>query len=190
MIELRRAGQRFHTRQPDIETWHSLSAGAHYDPDNVGFGPLIGVDEHRLDPGAGFGWHRHQGVRIVSYVLSGTLRHEDSAGVREIGAGQVLWQVADAGIEHAEGNASSTEELRFVQMTVLATGRAVFDIVAAPGGLDSPGGYVFVAEGTVRIGAVMLQPGDAAVVRDESVELEGGGTALVWRLGLGAVTDS
>jgi hypothetical protein len=190
VIELRRAGQRFHTRQPDIETWHSLSAGAHYDPDNVGFGPLIGVDEHRLGPGAGFGWHRHQGVRIVSYVLSGTLRHEDSAGVREIGAGQVLWQVADAGIEHAEGNASSTEELRFVQMTVLATGRAAFDIVAAPGRLDSPGGYVFVADGTVRIGVVMLQPGDAAVVRDESVELEGAGTALVWRLGFGAVTDS
>jgi uncharacterized RmlC-like cupin family protein len=190
VIELRRAGLRFHTRQSGIETWHSFSAGAHYDSDNVGVGPLIGVDEHRLDPGAGFGWHRHRGVRIVSYVLSGTLRHEDSAGRCEIGPGQVLCQMADAGIEHAEGNASSTEELCFVQMTVLATGTADFDVVAAPGRLESPGGYAFVADGTVRIGAVMLQPGDAAVVRDESVELYGVGTALVWRLGFGVGTDS
>ena len=47
MIELRRAGQRFHTSQPGIETWHSFSAGAHYDPDNVAFGPLVGVDVER-----------------------------------------------------------------------------------------------------------------------------------------------
>ena len=88
------------------------------------------------------------------------------------------------------GNASSTDELRFVDDLLLATGRADLDVVAVPGRLESPGGYVFVADGTVRIGGVILQPGDAAAVRDESVELDGAGTALVWRLGFGAVTDS
>ena len=30
-------------------TWHSFSYGAHYDPDNVGFGPLIAINTERIE---------------------------------------------------------------------------------------------------------------------------------------------
>ncbi|WP_375483199.1 pirin family protein [uncultured Jatrophihabitans sp.] len=109
--------------QPGIVSKHTFSAGAHYDPDNVAFGPIVGLDEHTVDPGAGFDWHGHRGVHIVSWVLAGTLRHEDSNGVeRFVRPGVLLVQSTGGGIRHRETNASDTEPLRFVQITLLGDG--------------------------------------------------------------------
>jgi quercetin 2,3-dioxygenase len=181
VIEPRRAGQRFHTSQPGIETWHSFSAGAHYDPENVALGPLVGVDEHHLAGGAGFDWHEHRGVVIVSYVLSGVLRHEDSAGVREISAGGTLVQSAEEVIRHAEGNASATEPLRFVQLTVLVGQGARFDVGATPCRIAAPGGYAFVAIGSAEVAGTRLRPGDEVRVSGEALELTGEATVLRWQ---------
>ena len=179
MIELRRAGQRFHTSQPGIETWHSFSAGAHYDPDNVAFGPLVGVDEHHLAGGADFDWHDHRGVVIVSYVLAGVLRHEDAGGVRDVAAGQTLVQ-SEPGIRHAERNASTTELLRFVQLTALAERGARFDVCATPCRIAEPGGYVFVAAGHAEAAGTRLAPGDE-IRAAEQLELTGEATVLLWQ---------
>ena len=179
MIELRRAGQRFHTSQPGIETWHSFSAGAHYDPDNVAFGPLVGVDEHHLAGGAAFDWHDHRGVVIVSYVLAGVLRHEDAGGVRDVRAGQTLVQ-SEPGIRHAERNASTTEPLRFVQLTALAERGARFDVCATPCRIAEPGGYVFVAAGHAEAAGTRLAPGDE-IRAAEQLELTGEATVLLWQ---------
>jgi quercetin dioxygenase-like cupin family protein len=112
---------RFLTEQPGITSWHCFSAGPHYAPSRLSFGPVVGVDEHLVAPGAGFDWHGHRGVRIVSWILDGTLRHEDSrGGERLVGAGSLLVQAAGGGIRHREWNASDTEPLRFVQITLLA----------------------------------------------------------------------
>jgi hypothetical protein len=181
VIEPRRAGQRCRTSQPGVETWHSFSAGAHYDPDNVAFGPLVGVDEHHLTGGAGFDWHDHRGVVIVSYVLSGVLRHEDAAGTREISAGATLVQSADAVIRHAEGNAAMTEPLRFVQLTVLAGRGARFDVCATPCRIAEPGGYAFVAAGSAEAAGTRLAPGDEVRVSGEALELTGEATLLRWQ---------
>jgi quercetin 2,3-dioxygenase len=181
VIEPRRAGQRCRTSQPGVETWHSFSAGAHYDPDNVAFGPLVGVDEHHLTGGAGFDWHDHRGVVIVSYVLSGVLRHEDTAGTREIGAGATLVQSADAVIRHAEGNAAMTEPLRFVQLTVLVGRGARFDVCATPCRIAEPGGYAFVAAGSAEAAGTRLAPGDEVRVSGEALELTGEATLLRWQ---------
>jgi hypothetical protein len=120
MIDLRRAADRFRTDQPGITTWHSFSAGAHYEAENLSFGPLVGVDEHLVEAGAGFDWHAHRGVHIVSWVLDGTLRHEDSSGeVRLVRPGELFVQSAGTGIRHRETNASAAAPLRFVQTTIL-----------------------------------------------------------------------
>ena len=117
---IRRADDRFRSTHDGVETWHSFSAGAHYDPDNVAHGMLVGVDEHVVAPGAGFDWHGHRGVAIVSWVVSGRLRHEDDAGrVRRVGPGEVLVQRTGTGIRHCEVNASAREPLRMVQMTLV-----------------------------------------------------------------------
>jgi redox-sensitive bicupin YhaK (pirin superfamily) len=111
---------RFRTSQPGIASLHCFSSGPHYDPDNLSFGPILGLDEHLLEPGAGFDWHAHRGVHIVSWVLDGTLRHEDSDGVvRFVERGPLLVQSTGTGIRHTETNPSTTEPLRFVQLTIL-----------------------------------------------------------------------
>jgi quercetin 2,3-dioxygenase len=200
VIQIRRAAGRFETVQPGITTRHCFSAGAHYDPDNTAFGSLIALDEHRVAPGAGFGQHAHRGVDILSWVLAGTLRHEDPAGhIALLGPGAALHQSAGSGIEHVERNASDTEWLRFVQLVLLGD-------VATPGSLlDLPPlhvsageftvleptraieiaaarfGHLFVARGSVRVAGQELVSGDSARIRDVAVIVEGEGQVLVWR---------
>ena len=57
----------------------------------------------------GFPWHPHRGIETITYVLSGTVEHADSLGnTGRLGAGDVQWMTAGAGILHQEmpqGNA-------------------------------------------------------------------------------------
>jgi len=47
--------------------------------------------------------HPHRGFETVSYILEGELEHEDSAGHKGVlGAGDVQWMTAGAGIVHSE----------------------------------------------------------------------------------------
>ena len=80
-IDVRRATNRTRIEQPGIVTWHSFSAGPHYDPSNISFGALIAHDEHLLAAAAGFPKHAHRGVDIVSWVLDGELRHNGRRSV-------------------------------------------------------------------------------------------------------------
>ena len=198
MIEVRRAAGRFETDQPGIRTYHCFSAGAHYDPDNVSLGPLVAVDEHRVAAGAGFDRHAHRGVCIVSWVLDGTLRHEDAAGhIVNLRPGRVLVQDAGRGIEHSERNASGTDPLRFVQMSLLGDGdeprvlladlplqtRAGQLTVHRTGALrvDAPLAHLYVARGRFETGDDVLVEGDA-VRADEPLDVDGAGELLVWSL--------
>ena len=113
--DVRRAADSFVTRAPDRVTWHAFSFGPHYDAANTGHGALVVHDEHLLQPGAGFDAHPHHGVEVVTWVLDGTLRHEDDGGVlRTIGAGHVQVLSAGTGVVHSERN-DGDGPLRFVQ---------------------------------------------------------------------------
>ncbi len=117
MPDVRRAGDRFHTDGDGVSTWHSFSYGAHYDPDNVGFGPLIAINTERVEGGRGYDLHHHADVEIVTWVLEGALKHEDGTshrGVVRPGTAQRL--SAGTGVQHSEQNASTDEPLVFVQM--------------------------------------------------------------------------
>jgi redox-sensitive bicupin YhaK (pirin superfamily) len=117
MPEIRRANDRFRTVGDGVSTWHSFSYGAHYDPDNVGFGPLIAINTERIDAGRGYELHHHADVEIVTWVLEGALQHQDGTGHRGIirpGTAQRL--SAGTGVQHSEQNASDDEPLVFVQM--------------------------------------------------------------------------
>ncbi len=147
--------RRFHTMQSGIETWHALSAGAHYDPDHLSFGPVVGLDEHLVEPGAGFDWHAHRGVHIVSWVLEGTLRHEGSDGIeRVVAPGELFVQSTGDGIRHRETNASDLEALRFVQVTILADGPVRVWSASPP--VTVAGVSIDVEDGELR---VELEPG-------------------------------
>jgi len=200
VIEVRRATTRFASVQPGITSWHCFSSGAHYDPANTGFGSVIALDEHAVAAGAGFGRHAHRGVEILSWVLAGTLSHEDGAGgLERIGPGTVLYQSAGSGIEHIEANASGTEPLRFVQLVLLGpvaapqhslsepsleVGDGKFEVLVPTRPVEvaaAAHAIVFVARGSVLLNGQRLSAGDSARIRDTALRLQGNGVVLTWR---------
>ena len=117
MPDIRRAVARFRTEADGVSTSHSFSYGAHYDPDNIGFGPLVAINIERIEGGRGYDLHHHADVEIVTWVLEGALLHEDGTGHRGVirpGTAQRL--SAGTGVQHSEQNASLDEPLVFVQM--------------------------------------------------------------------------
>lgn len=123
-VEVRRAGERFHTLTSDTDTWHSFSFGDHYDPDNTGFGALTVHNEDRVRRGGGYAEHRHRDAEIITWVLSGALAHTDSTGRRgTVHRGQVQRLSAGSGVLHTERNdgyaagaAGAVDPVHFVQM--------------------------------------------------------------------------
>ena len=112
---MRAPGQRFVTRAEGRTTWHSFSFGAHYDPHNTGFGALIALNDEALPPGTGYAEHAHAETEIVTFVVSGSLRHTDcSGGSTVVGPGQVQRLCAGSGVRHAEVN-DAPGVTRFVQ---------------------------------------------------------------------------
>lgn len=117
MPDVRRADQRFHTVGDGVQTWHSFSYGAHYDPEQIRFGPVMAINTEHVAPGRGYDVHHHADVEIVTWVLAGVLRHEDSTGqAGDIRPGTAQRLSAGSGVRHAERNASESEPLVFVQM--------------------------------------------------------------------------
>jgi quercetin 2,3-dioxygenase len=116
--DVRAAGERFVTRRDGIELWHSFSFGEHYDPDNVSFGLLLASNEMVLAPGTGFEMHEHREIEVVTWVVRGSLQHQDSRGhVGLISPGAVQRMSAGSGILHSE-KTSGPEPVRAVQMWI------------------------------------------------------------------------
>ncbi|SDS90336.1 hypothetical protein SAMN04488570_2993 [Nocardioides scoriae] len=118
MIEVREAAQRSCTREEGRTTWHSFSFGAHYDPRNVGFARLAAHNDERLPPGTGYADHPHADVEVVSWVVSGSLRHASTVGSGVLGPGSVQRLSAGSGVVHSEVDDQTAGGTRFVQAWV------------------------------------------------------------------------
>jgi len=75
--------------------------------DTGDYDPFLLLDDFRNeDPKkylAGFPWHPHRGIETITYVLAGTVNHNDSLGNGgALGAGDVQWMTAGSGILHQE----------------------------------------------------------------------------------------
>lgn len=123
---LRRAAQRSETANPRVTSRSSFSFGSHYDPANVSFGALLVCNDDVVQPGPGYHDHPHADAEIVTWVVSGSLVHQDSRGHRGvIHPGVAQRMSAGSGIVHAERNdayrldpTQPVEPVRFVQMWV------------------------------------------------------------------------
>ncbi|MCW2770753.1 MAG: pirin family protein [Aeromicrobium sp.] len=166
MPEIRRAAERFHTEGDGVETWHSFSYGAHYDPDQIGFGPLMAINTERIDAARGYDEHWHADVEIVTWVLEGVLLHEDSTGEPgRIHPGTAQRLSAGTGVRHSERNASAEEPLVFVQMMLASEhdGEPEYDQVdvdPVPGVLTP----TVPVHAPAALFAVRLDPGQSVTV--------------------------
>ncbi|QNG20341.1 pirin family protein [Rhodococcus triatomae] len=126
-VHVHRAGDRLSTRISWLDSKHSFSFGQHYDPDNTHHGLLLVNNDDTVLPGEGFDTHPHKDMEIVTWVLRGSLVHQDSMGHSGvIYPGLAQRMSAGRGIMHSEKNDSwrleGTEHhqpVRFVQMWVV-----------------------------------------------------------------------
>lgn len=117
-LQFCQGSSRFVTRAEGRTTFHGYSFGAHYDPERIGFGALIAHNDERLPPGTGYPDHPHVDTEIVTFVLTGALRHTDSTGrTGVLEAGDVQRLSAGSGVVHSEVSESG-EETRFIQAWV------------------------------------------------------------------------
>ncbi|MDL4914724.1 MAG: pirin family protein [Enterobacterales bacterium endosymbiont of Blomia tropicalis] len=120
MIYLRKAEARGHASHGWLDSWHTFSFANYYDANFMGFSALRVINEDVIDPGQGFGTHPHKDMEILTYVLSGTVEHQDSMGNKEqIPAGEFQIMSAGTGVRHSEYNASSTEALHLYQIWII-----------------------------------------------------------------------
>jgi redox-sensitive bicupin YhaK (pirin superfamily) len=166
MLNFRDRGARGAAKMGWLDSKHSFSFGSYHDPKQMGFRSLRVINEDRVVPGAGFPRHAHADMEIISYVLEGSLEHQDSIGTGSvIRPGELQRMSAGTGIEHSEYNASQTEPVHFLQIWIVPEKRGIapsYEQKALPA----------VAEGETRLDLIGSRDGrDGSVTIHQDVSL-------------------
>ena len=120
MMTFRKARERGHAEHGWLDTWHTFSFADYHDPDWMGYRSLRVINDDIVAPRMGFGKHPHRDMEIITYILSGSLAHEDSMGNgRTITAGEFQYMAAGTGVQHSEQNPSATEAVHLLQVWIM-----------------------------------------------------------------------
>jgi quercetin 2,3-dioxygenase len=167
-VDVRRAGERSGTRLGWLDSKHSFSFGRRYDPANTHHGLLLVNNDDTVKPGTGFETHPHRDMEIVTWVLQGSLVHQDSEGhTGVIYPGLAQRMSAGTGILHSEKNdswrlagAEHTDPVHFVQMWVVPDETGI-----TPGYEQLEIGHELLAGGLVPVASGMPEHDGAAAIR-------------------------
>lgn len=93
---------------------------------NSQFGILRVLNDDLVQPNRGFGEHPHRDVEICTYIVEGSLSHQDSTGTEEtLSRGAVQFMTAGSGIYHSEHNRDTKLPLRFLQLWITTRKRGL-----------------------------------------------------------------
>ncbi|MBU6375181.1 MAG: pirin family protein [Bdellovibrionales bacterium] len=124
--KVRKSSDRGHFDHGWLKTAHSFSFSQYLDRNWMGYRALRVINEDWVAAGEGFDPHPHDNMEIITVVLEGALRHEDSMGNGSIiGPGDVQRMSAGSGILHSEFNSSSTEPVHLLQIWILPDQKSV-----------------------------------------------------------------
>ena len=167
-VDIRRADERFKTRIDWLDSKHSFSFSRHYDPKNTHHGLLLVNNDDIVKPGTGFETHPHRDMEIVTWVLTGSLVHQDSTGHSGvIYPGLAQRMSAGTGILHSEKNDSwrlqgeqHSEPVHFVQMWVVPDERGI-----TPGYEQLEIDHDLLSGGLITVASGMGKHDGAAAIR-------------------------
>jgi redox-sensitive bicupin YhaK (pirin superfamily) len=174
-VDVRRASERAHARLDWLTSHASFSGAASWDPSrgrqrNTHHGVLVNHNEDVIEPGTGFDTHYHRNMEIVTWVLEGSLVHQDTrgnAGIIYPGLAQRM--SAGAGILHSERNDSwlfdanhdaHEQPVRLVQMWVVPDEAAL-----TPGYEQLEVGDLLASGDLVTVASGMARHRDASAIR-------------------------
>jgi len=113
------ADSRGHANHGWLNAKHSFSFASWYNPERIHFGMLRVLNDDIVAPAMGFGKHPHDNMEIITIVLKGALKHEDSMGFSEvIEEGEVQVMSAGTGIYHSEFNPNKDKEVNLFQIWI------------------------------------------------------------------------
>ena len=126
-VDVRRAEDRYKSNFGWLDSKHSFSFGHHFYKTNTHHGLLLVNNDDIVDAGTGFDTHPHRDMEIVTWVLEGSLVHQDSTGHNGIiYPGLAQRMSAGRGILHSEKNDSwrlegeaHRDPVHFIQMWVV-----------------------------------------------------------------------
>ena len=126
MLQTRYAHERGDGSFDWLRSYHTFSFANYYDPNHIHFSHLRVINEDFVAPARGFGKHPHDNMEILTYVLEGTVEHQDSMGNRkQVKAGEFQIMSAGTGVFHSEMNPSTTETAHFYQIWIIPNERNI-----------------------------------------------------------------
>lgn len=120
MLTVRRSEDRGHSNHGWLDSRFSFSFADYHDPKHMHFGPLRVINEDYIKAENGFGMHPHRDMEIITYVMEGSLSHQDSMGNKAtVRPGEVQKMTAGTGILHSEHNDEKTGRTHLLQIWVI-----------------------------------------------------------------------
>jgi mannose-6-phosphate isomerase-like protein (cupin superfamily) len=179
-VVLQRAAARFVTIGDGWVGRYCFSYDEHYDPAHISFGRMLACNEFLLEPGRGFGPHRHGGIDVVTTVLSGTLTHVHGGVAEARPPGSYVFATG-AGAEHDERNDGDVP-VRFVQAWIRPGTADPRPSEARSGSTAlAPRSFLLVVDGAAALDGTPLEPGDSARVDGPAaLTVEAAARVLVW----------
>jgi redox-sensitive bicupin YhaK (pirin superfamily) len=122
MLEVRRSRDRGYDDHGWLKSWYTFVFADYYDPEHLDFGPLKVMNEERVRAGKGYPNEYRRDTEVLTYLIEGELRHQDSLGNEVLlRAGSLQRMSAGTGLRHTEFNPSASRDAHLLHICIKPT---------------------------------------------------------------------